>query len=52
MLLLPGTEYLTCCCELTFMSSTNEGKPPIAMIVKKEAVNISSEPLAYEAEQS
>lgn len=32
---------------LTFMSSTNEGKPPIAMKVRKAATNISMEPLAW-----
>lgn len=31
---------------ITFKSSTKEGKPPIAMTVKKVATNISIEPLA------
>lgn len=32
--------------EPTFMSSTKEGKPPIAMKVRKAAVNMSMDPLA------
>jgi hypothetical protein len=30
----------------TFISSTKEGNPPIVMNVKKEAMNISREPLS------
>lgn len=39
--LIKNTNFIS-----TFMSSTNEGNPPIVIKVMNEATNMSSEPLA------